>query len=251
MRVLFASYGNDSIALIQFAHEAGWDGVTVLHTDTGWAAPGWKPRVLEAEEWVRSLGFTAARTKGETMEQLVERKKAWPRGGGRRFQFCTEALKEAPAVAWLEEHDPEKDAICLVGIRREESANRTHWPEWTPDSPKHGGRDLYAPLVRHTEAMRNDLIRRTPMPIISGRSKECYPCVNANKGELKWLDEPNIIRVERIEEKMGINGKGNARVMFSPARHGGAIGIRAVVEDSKHDSGLLFEAGCDSGWCGS
>ena len=251
MRVLFASYGNDSIALIQFAAEQGWPDVTVLHTDTGWAAPGWKPRVEIAEEWVLSLGFKAARTTGETMEQLVERKKAWPRGGGGRFQFCTEALKEAPAVAWLAEHDPEGEAICLVGIRREESANRTNWPEWTPDSPKHGGRDLYAPLVRHTELMRNELIAQTPMPIIAGRSKECYPCVNANKGELKWLDEPNIIRVERIEGKMGVNSKGNARVMFSPRRHGGAIGIRAVVADSQHDTGLLFEAGCDSGWCGS
>lgn len=251
MRVLFASYGNDSVALIQFAKEAGWDDVTVLHTDTGWAAPGWVPRVLQAEEWVRSLGFKAARTTGETMEQLVIRKKAWPRGGGGKYQFCTEALKEAPALAWLAEHDPEGDAICCTGVRREESANRTHAPEWVHDSPKHGGRDLHQPLVRHTEAMRNALIARTPMQLISGRSKECYPCANANKGELKWLDEPVIVKIERMEAAAGINSNGNARVMFSPARHGGAVGIRAVVDDAQHDTGLLFSAGCDSGWCGS
>ena len=72
-----------------------------------------------------------------------------------------------------------------------------------------------------------------------------------NKGELKWLDETVIIKVERMEMEAGINSKGNARVMFSPARHGGAVGIRAVVADAQHDTGLLFSAGCDSGWCGS
>lgn len=251
MRVLFTSYGNDSVALIQFAKDAGWTDVVALHTDTGWAADGWPARVLQGEEWVRSLGFTAARTTGESMEQLVERKKAWPRGGGGKFQFCTEALKEKPALDWLAEHDPEGDAICSTGVRREESPNRTNAPEWVHDSPNHGGRDLHQPLVRHTEAMRNLLIAKTPMQLIAGRSKECYPCANMNKGELKWLDEPAIIRVEAIERRMGINSKGNARVMFSPARHGGAVGIRAVVDDAQHDTGLLFSAGCDSGWCGS
>jgi hypothetical protein len=110
---------------------------------------------------------------------------------------------------------------------------------------------LHQPLVRHSEAMRNALIHKTPMQIMVGRSKECYPCANMNKGELKWLDEPAIVRVEAIERRMGINSKGNPRVMFSPARHGGAVGIRAVVDDAQNDTGLLFSAGCDSGWCGS
>jgi len=133
-RVLFASYGNDSVALIQFAKEAGWDDVTVLHTDTGWAAEGWPARVLQGERWARSLGFKTARTTGETMEQLLKRKKAWPRGGGGKYQFCTEALKEAPAIAWLAEHDPEGEAVCMVGVRREESANRANFPEWCEQS---------------------------------------------------------------------------------------------------------------------
>jgi hypothetical protein len=42
---------------------------------------------------------------------------------------------------------------------------------------------------------------------------------------------------------------GNARVMFSPARHGGAVGIRAVVEYARHGTEMLFAAPCDSGWC--
>ena len=249
--VIFASYGNDSAALIQFAHERGLTDVHVAYGDTGWAADWWPARVKRGEEWAQSLGFQTHRIESEGMELLVMRKKAWPRGGGGMFQFCTEALKKIPARAWLDAHDPECEATCLTGVRREESENRRDAPEWVTASEDHGGRELWQPLVRHTEAMRNALALRSPLPLLPFRSKECWPCVNARKGEIKLIDEPAIVRVERIEAASGINSKGNARVMFSPARHGGAIGIRAVVEDAKHNTDELFTtSGCESGWCG-
>jgi len=99
--VIFASYGNDSIALIQWAHERGLKNVVVAHGETGWAAQWWGGRVTQAEAWVRRLGFVPVRIHSEGMEALVARKKAWPRGGGGRFQFCTAALKEMPAQQWL------------------------------------------------------------------------------------------------------------------------------------------------------
>jgi 3'-phosphoadenosine 5'-phosphosulfate sulfotransferase (PAPS reductase)/FAD synthetase len=252
MNIIFASYGNDSIALIQWAHETGLKDVTVAYSDTGWAADYWPARVASAELWAQSLGFETVRIPGMTMEELVEWKKAWPRGGGGKYQFCTMHLKEIPALAWLDTVDPEKDAVCMVGIRREESDNRATFPEWTEESPKHAGRSLHAPLVRHDKPARDLLIRRTPMEVLATRSKECWPCANANKGELRHMDDATIDRVDAIEQRMGINSKGNARVMFSPKRHGGAIGIRAVVEDAKHNMDDLFTpSGCDGGWCGS
>lgn len=249
-RVISASYGNDSIALIRYCADQGWTDTTVLFNDTGWSADGWLERVALAEHWAQSLGFRTSRTQASMLE-LLERKKAWPRGGGGKFQFCTKALKEEPALAWLQLNDPELDAVFTVGVRREESDNRSNFPEWTHESANHGGRDLHAPLVRHTEAMRNALIARSPFDVLPGRSKECYPCVNAQVGDLKWLPEARIQVIEAAELRAGINSKGNARVMFSPARHHGAVGIRAVVEAARHGSGLLFSAGCDSGWCGS
>ena len=84
--LIFASYGNDSIALIQWAHERGLSGVHVAYGDTGWAAEWWPARVEQAEAWVRTLGFVPHRIKGEAMGALVMRKKAWPRGGGGKFQ---------------------------------------------------------------------------------------------------------------------------------------------------------------------
>jgi 3'-phosphoadenosine 5'-phosphosulfate sulfotransferase (PAPS reductase)/FAD synthetase len=249
--VIFASYGNDSVALIQWAHEAGLEGVHVAYSDTGWAAPWWPARVEAGEAWAQSLGFQTHRIASEGMEALTERKSAWPRGGGGKFQFCTEALKEKPAADWLASVDPEGEATCMVGVRREESENRRDAPEWVTASERHGGRELWQPLVRHTEAMRDDLVSRTPMPLLPHRSKECWPCVNARKQELRHMDAPTIAKVQAIEVKRGINSKGNARVMFSPARHNGAVGIEAVVEDAKKNIDDLFQTtACDSGWCG-
>ena len=57
MHIIFASYGNDSVALIQWAHERRLTDVTVLYSDTGWAADWWAERVLKAGWWL-SLGTT-------------------------------------------------------------------------------------------------------------------------------------------------------------------------------------------------
>ena len=249
--IIFASYGNDSIALIQWAHEHNLHGVNVAFGNTGWAASWWMDRVAKAEAWAQSLGFMTHRIDSEGMEALVARKKAWPRGGGGKFQFCTEALKQKPAQQWLSLHDPEKEATCMTGVRREESANRSDAPEWVTASEHHGGRELWQPLVRHTEAQRDALVLKTPMPLLPFRSKECYPCVNARKTELRMLDEETIAKVSRIEGIAGINSKGNPRVMFSPKRHGGAVGIEAVVEDAKGGTDELETVStCESGWCG-
>jgi hypothetical protein len=250
--VIFASFGNDSVALLQWAHERRLQGVTVAYTNTGWAAHKWAERVRIGSAWAQSLGFQTVELPSMGMAALVSMKQAWPRGGGGKFQFCTMHLKEAPALAWLDEVDPDREAVCMVGIRRAESANRASFPEWTEESERHGGRQLHAPLVRHSEVQRDALIALTPLEVLPHRSKECYPCVNARNGEIAAMDEPAIVKVEAIEQRAGINSKGNARVMFSPAKHGGAVGIRAVVEYRRGAMDDMYEpAGCDGGWCGS
>ena len=247
---IFASYGNDSIALIQWAHEAGLQDVAVVYSDTGWAADYWLARVEKAEDWVRNLGFTPYRTKAIGMAELVKKKKAWPRGGGGTFQFCTEWLKKMPAREWLDEHDPEGEATCMNGVRRCESQNRSGTPEWVEASEGHGERELWSPLVRHSDEDRNALISRTPFEVLPYKSKECWPCVNAGKRELKHLEPERIELIEAIELDAGTNSKGNKRVMFSPARHNGASGIRAVVEEAQKDNDELFPVRlCSSGWC--
>ena len=252
--VIFASYGNDSIALIQYiattvkTHRS----VAVVYSNTGWAAPWWEERVTRGELLAAQYGFATHQTASEGMVALVKRKSGWPMGGG--AAFCTAELKVLPGLKWLTEHDPEKEAVVCTGVRRVESANRATAPEWTLESPRHDGRELWQPLVRHTDAMRDELIIAAGFEVLPHRSMECYPCVHANIGDLRALDEDRIALIDVTEQEMGINSKGNPRVMFRPKRHKGAVGIRAVhawaLKPRPRDLKKEQDAPCSSGWCG-
>jgi 3'-phosphoadenosine 5'-phosphosulfate sulfotransferase (PAPS reductase)/FAD synthetase len=255
MHILFCSYGNDSIALIQWAHERNLKDVTCLYSDTGWSADWWSDRVAEGEALAKSYGFSTARTKSEGMVALVKRKRGWPGSGG-QGQFCTGELKVIPALNWMAERDPEKNATAMTGVRRSESTHRSDAPEHVEESERHGGRDLWQPLVRHTDSMRDELIHRAGFEVLPHRSLECYPCINANIDDLRLLTEDRIELVDITERELGFTKKGKPRVMFRTARRKGAVGIRAVLQWAKaprrRDQMDMFSVSkqCDSGYCG-
>ena len=72
--VLGTSWGNDSVALVQWCVEQGLTDVTCLYNDTGWSwlaygnQEGWSERVDRMEAWARSLGYKTARTRSLGME---------------------------------------------------------------------------------------------------------------------------------------------------------------------------------------
>lgn len=258
--VLKVSYGNDSIALIQWAHESGLDGVVCLYNDTGWARRDWLARVERCEAWVRGLGFEPARTVSIGLPDLVRKKSGWPRSG---MQFCTEHLKILPTIAWLDERDPERRSINMIGVRREESEKRATFPAEIEDDPASGGRLTRCPLVAMKEAERNALVVRAGFEVLPHRSKECSPCINANKTDLRRLEENDIAKVESLESELGLTSLGKPRVMFRPAKKMGALGIREIVAWAKSPPGRYAEGqavfeldenhasgGCDSGLCG-
>jgi 3'-phosphoadenosine 5'-phosphosulfate sulfotransferase (PAPS reductase)/FAD synthetase len=248
--VVKASYGNDSIALIQWAFEQGLRNVDVLYNDTGWAARGWPERVAEMEAWVRTLGFEPHRTSSLGLENLVRLKKGWPRQG---LQFCTQELKMAPTAEWLKAHDPECKAVGVIGVRREESRNRAAFPEW---SVGRDGERIWAPLVAYTEVMRDELLRRAGVEPLPHRSMECFPCINSNRADLRLLDEERIAEIEAIETSLGVTSKGKPRTMFRPHRYMGATGIREIVRWAQSERGKFDlddgegGPGCEAGWCG-
>ncbi len=157
-----------------------------------------------------------------------------------------------PALEWLDKVDPDREAICVIGVRREESRRRAQFPEWTEESEKHGGRDLWAPLVRVREKERDALVRRAGLEILPHRSMECYPCVNANRQDFLLLDEARIAEIEKLEQSMGHTSKGKPRYMFRPGRFAGRPeGIREVIEWARSKRGEYAKRkACDSGWCG-
>lgn len=241
------------MALIQWARENGLEDVAVVYSDTRWAADHWEERVEQMEQWVRSIGYSPHRTESIGLEELVKKRKGWPRNG---MQFCTLELKIRPAMEWLDKNDPEKRATCLVGVRREESIARKNFPEKLDESPNHGGRPLWAPLATATTEQRDALLLRAGVEPLPHRSMECFPCINSNRKDLRTLseDEKRIAEVERIESELGLSSKGKPRVMFRPAKFMGATGIREVVRWAKSDRGKYNqdkEFDCEGGFCES
>ena len=240
--VISVSYGNDSIAMIQFAHEKGLKNVFTVYCDTGWAAPGWDDRVAQGETLAGIYGFTPIRVQSMGMEELVRMKKGFP-GNGQ--QFCTAWLKGFPFLEWLEQNDPELEATVLIGKRRAESEARKDTPEFIESSEYHGGRKVWHPLYLHSHEERNELIKRAGFEVLPHRSNECSPCVNANRDNFRGLSEQQIQRVEALEAEIG-------QTMFRPKRFG-AHGIRQVVMWAKYSPGQykegqedLFSEGCGS-----
>lgn len=247
---VFVSWGNDSVALLQWLRERDAESFTCVFSDTGWAAPWWLERIEQGEEFARRCGYEVARLPSVGMQRLVQLRKGWP---SNQYQFCTEELKIKPALGYMDERDPNREAVCVLGVRREESRRRATFPEHVEESERHGGRDLWAPLVRVLTPERDELVRRAGFDVLSHRSMECYPCVNANRSDLRQLTDERVSEIEEMETAMGFTSKGKPRTMFRPGRFRGAVGIREVKRwaDSERGAYEPPTAGCDSGWCGT
>lgn len=255
MYMIFTSCGNDSVAAIQLLIERGCTDIHAAYSETHWGSKEWPARVKSVADYCAANGVVFHRIDSEGFSSLCKskRKQAFPRDG---MQFCTEELKIKPALAFLEKVDPERSATCVVGVRREESAKRRQWPEWVMDSPKHGGRELWSPLVRYSTEQRDMLIKRAGLPILNHRSRECFPCVNSGKMDLRTLDQQDVDKVRILEEEMGIGKRsGKAKYMFRSDKCGGAKGIVEVIKWASHSKYIegqddMFGGGCDSGFCG-
>jgi 3'-phosphoadenosine 5'-phosphosulfate sulfotransferase (PAPS reductase)/FAD synthetase len=261
MYVILASYGNDSLALIQWMAEQ--EDLTgpfyVLFNDTGWAAEGWLDRVLNLELDMWGLGFIPLRTKSIGMKALVRKHKGWPRQG---LQFCTEELKIQPTLSLLDELDPLRQAICCTGKRREESFNRRNAPEWVWESLPHGGRTCWSPLVTMLVPERDELIKKLGQQPLPHRSMECFPCINSNRTDLRQLakDPKRIEDIENFERSLGHTSNDKPRTMFRPYRYMGATGIREIVRWAASERGGFslddgtgsdLKSGCEGGYCAS
>lgn len=248
MHVISASYGNDSVAMIQFAWERELTDVHVTYCDTGWSAEWWPVRVEAGERLAKRYGFVTHRVNSIGFAKLARIKSGFPANG---LQFCTAHLKGVPFLQWADEIDPGAEALILIGKRRAESAARAAIPEFVPNSDYHGGRTIWHPLFRHTDAERDALLSSAGFEPLPHRSLECNPCVNANRSDFRRLTDAEIKKVADLESEIG-------KPMFRPERFG-ATGIVGVVNWAKYSPGQakagqddLFDLGCGSPFgCGT
>jgi 3'-phosphoadenosine 5'-phosphosulfate sulfotransferase (PAPS reductase)/FAD synthetase len=237
--VVTTSFGNDSVALIQYMHENHKGEFLCLYNDTGWARKDWPKRVAKLSNICFELGIHVEITKSIGMADLVRKKKGWPMPAS-AMQWCTQELKEKPSNEFYEKRDPFGEFIIVTGRRRAESQNRANLPLWQHESKKHGGRDVYNPIISFDEKDRDLYIRRFGVEPLEHSSMECYPCVCANKTDLAAmpLDDSRINFIEKLEVELGHTRNDKPRTMFRPYRVGGGVGIRQAVAWGRGERGF-------------
>lgn len=247
MNVISSSYGNDSIAMIQWAYENNLFDVVVVYCETGWGSRSWPLRVKRGESFAKGCGFETITIKPEIQfEELMKLKKGFP---NQRYQWCSGLLKGIPFLNWIDEVDQDRNAVVLVGKRRaegEKGGDRINTPGYINESEYHGGRTLWHPLFMHTDSDRNELLKRAGFDVLPHRSMECSPCVNANAVDFRSLPQSDVDKTNALELAVG-------KTMFRPKRHNGATGIIEVVKWAKYGQGKytpgqddLFSMGCGS-----
>lgn len=201
MYVIHSSFGNDSLALIQWAYEHQLEDVTVCYIDTGWAAEGWLRHVEQCEQFVRERGFDSVRlTSRASFERLMIIKNGFPAG---KYQWCGLHLKGITLLQWLDEIDPSASATVLYGKRRQVSRQLDPINEFIEQSEHHGERRVWYPLYAHSTEQRDALLSRTGLVPLPYHSRQCYPCINTPWSELRDISEADIAKTEELEEELG------------------------------------------------
>lgn len=128
-------------------------------------------------------------------------------------KFCTPRLKVDPITEFLNDVD---DPINVVGIRHEESSKREKMSEW--EWFDHFDCYTWRPIISWSFKDVADIHKRhniKPNPLyLKGHARVgCYPCIYANKGDLKHLDDNRTKILHRLEEYLS-DFRGKKVTMF-------------------------------------
>lgn len=213
--IVSLSGGKDSVALWLWAIRMGLNPIAV-YADTHWEweeleGSGRGGHYAHLDLLEARIGKIHRVGIDETFEDVVRRKSSFP---SRVRKWCTEELKLVPFRDWLDQFREETgdDVQVLLGIRREESADRAD-EQKTPER-EHSDfydADVWRPILDWTVEQVIAEHRRAAIPMHplyheGAERVGCFPCVNASKAELAIVGRIAPKRVDRIrnlETEMG------------------------------------------------
>lgn len=196
--VVSLSGGKDSTAcaLLLERHGISFDCVFF---DTGWEHPvlyDYLENVLEprfgAIKRLKSSKYPGG------MKDMVTQKKGFPM---RTMRFCTSFLKMQPFVDWMTSQA--EDVINVIGIRRQESANRANAKKWDFDTE--ADCEVFRPLADHSfddviTMHREGQIEPNPLYLKGASRVGCFPCIFARKSEIQNVAKLYPERIDQIEQ---------------------------------------------------
>ena len=218
------SGGKDSVAMWLWARRNGLNPVAV-YADTQWE---WdEPDAIGATHY-QHLELLEARI--DQLHRVVSEpglaasvvaQKTFPT---RVHRWCTKELKLKPISNWLDRYRAEMgaDILVIVGVRREESADRAD-PKKTPEWEWSDIYDceMWRPMLDWTVQQviyehRRAAIPMHPLYHHGAERVGCFPCINADKAELRLVSELAPKRVAEIRRLEALTGK----MMFLRRRDG-------------------------------
>lgn len=119
----------------------------------------------------------------------------------RLVKYCTKEFKINPIKEYYDGLDC--DYVNLVGIRKEESIRRSKMIEWEYNDFFDCW--VHRPIIDWTEKQVINIHHRfnlIPNRLYLQNSNRvgCYPCINSNKRELKYLDDKRIDIIRELEQ---------------------------------------------------
>lgn len=244
MNVILGNFGNDSLAVLQWAIEAQLADLYFVSVDTGWAAPNWLDRIKQGSDYARSHQVTVVRLQSAaSFAEAVCDRGEFP---NKKFQWCPGLLKGLPVNDWLDSVDPACEAKLYMGKRRLASRANRGLTATIEASEHYQDRSLHYPLLELTEAERDALITRAGFPVLNHRSLECDPCIHSTWADLSRLEDAQVDATEALEKATG-------KQMFAADQFHDLKGIRILSETARKAGKVdeknyneQFDMGCGS-----
>ncbi len=191
--IIFGNFGNETIALIQWAHQQALRQVKIIHVETGWSEPMWEKRVQKGRILAESYGFESIALKPvKTFAELLQEKGSFPNP---KFQWCATLLKGVTINHWLNEHDPYgKFTIYLPHTSKPQDISTAQ--------NLYGERELDYPLSTLKLTTMKTLVADTDFPWLTHRSLECAPCIHSNRQDFQAISLQSIRKVVRMEKNI-------------------------------------------------
>ena len=251
-RILFLSVsgGKDSTAMALHLKDMGIP-YKAIFIDTGWEHPStieyvkeYLPAHVGPIEIIQSKGF----------KKMLRDRAKFPN----HFQrFCTGDLKLNPVASFYRRQD--SDVVNAVGIRAEESRNRSKMPMWEDNS--HMDCEVWRPIIHFTEQDVINIhhkhgVTPNPLYLIGLPRVGCWPCIFSTKRAIRIMARETPERIDEIRKlEREINLRRRARKPGSPLisffnKGKGAMLIDDVVTwatESQDDIELFTNSDTESG----
>lgn len=200
MHYIFGNYGDNTIAVIQWAHLNAIGPITVINIDTGWGASEWQSRVAAGIALATKYQYeTQTLTPPRSFVELVQSQQSFPTI---KYQWCPTFLKALPLLTFLERVDPKNESMIMLGSRRYDSRGRIDLPEFIEESAYYGERKVWYPLYKTTDEQRAALVQGAGFDLLQHRSLECNPCIHQPYNNFATLDLLKIAEISALEMEL-------------------------------------------------